>query len=137
MAQVDSFNNGVEVSKIDTAGWTTHQWLYFLRNMPERVAFDRLYELDKAYGFTKTGNSEIAAEWFVVAIENGYGNADAALKDFLLKVGRRKFLIPLYSALIKADENDPTKNRALEIYNEAKSNYHSVSTNTLDAMLKL
>jgi leukotriene-A4 hydrolase len=137
MAQVDSFNNGVEVSKIDTAGWTTHQWLYFLRNMPERVAFDRLYELDKAYAFTKTGNSEIAAEWFVVAIENGYGNADAALKDFLLKVGRRKFLIPLYSALIKADENDPTKNRALEIYNEAKSNYHSVSTNTLDAMLKL
>ncbi|MDP4843779.1 MAG: M1 family metallopeptidase, partial [Salibacteraceae bacterium] len=133
-AQVDSFNNDMAVSKIDTAGWTTHQWLYFLRNMPDSVAFDRLGELDKTFGFTKTGNSEIAAEWFVIAINNDYRNADEAIKKFLLRVGRRKFLIPLYNALIDAD---PSLERARSIYAEAKSNYHSVATNTIDQMLKL
>jgi leukotriene-A4 hydrolase len=133
-AQVDSFNNGMAVSKIDTAGWTTHQWLYFLRNMPDSVAFDRLGELDNTFGFTKTGNSEIAVEWFVIAINNNYRNADEAIKKFLLRVGRRKFLIPLYNALIDAD---PSLERARSIYAEAKSNYHSVATNTIDQMLKL
>lgn len=133
-SQVDSFNNGIAVTKIDTAGWTTHQWLYFLRNLPDSVALDRLSELDKAFGFTQTGNSEIAAEWFVIAINNNYRNADAAIKKFLVRVGRRKFLTPLYAALINAD---PSLERARSIYAEAKPNYHSVATNTIDQMLKL
>jgi len=70
----------------------------------------------------------------VIAINNNYRNADEAIKKFLLRVGRRKFLIPLYNALIDAD---PSLERARSIYAEAKSNYHSVATNTIDQMLKL
>lgn len=136
-AQVDSqivaFNEGDKATAIDTAGWTTHQWLHFLRQMPNEVATDRLAELDRAFGFTKTGNSEIAAEWFVISIRNGYTLADDAVEAFLIKVGRRKFLVPIYKALVEAD---PTKERARSIYEKARPNYHSVSTSTLDAMLK-
>jgi leukotriene-A4 hydrolase len=133
-AQLTAFLASGNTTDMDTANWTTHQWLHFLRTMPEAVSMDHLTALDNSFGFTETGNSEIAAEWFVLAIENDYRRADPAIEGFLIRVGRRKFLTPIYGALVK---EDPTKNRARGIYEKARPNYHSVSTNTLDEMLDI
>jgi hypothetical protein len=133
-AQLDSFLATGNAASIDTANWTTHQWLHFLRKMPSEVSQENLAALDNTFGFTKTGNSEIAAEWFVLAIENNYTPADGAIEEFLIRVGRRKFLTPIYGALVAAD---PSMERAKSIYVKARPNYHSVSTNTLDAMLNM
>lgn len=131
--QVDTFMQGAKPSALDTAGWTTHQWLHFLRNLPDSISTDQMASLDKAFGFTQTGNSEIAAVWFVTAIEHDYTPANSAIEEFLIQVGRRKFLTPIYSALAQAD---PSLERPTEIYKKARPNYHSVSTNTLDDLLK-
>ncbi|WP_375418646.1 leukotriene A4 hydrolase C-terminal domain-containing protein [uncultured Hymenobacter sp.] len=59
--------------------------------------------------------------------------ADAALKQFLLHVGQRKFLVPLRRALLAAPGGEPA--RARKIYARARPNYHSVATGMLDALL--
>ncbi len=132
--QIDGWLAGGEAMEIDTAGWTTHQWLHFLRHQPATQPLERIKELDRAFDFTNSGNSEIAAEWFVLAIATDYHPADGAIDRFLTEVGRRKFLVPIYKALV---EQDPTLERAKMIYLTARPNYHSVSTSTLDALLKL
>ncbi len=133
-AQLDTFMQGANASDLDTANWTTHHWLHFLRSIPASISTDQMATLDKAFGFTNTGNSEIACEWFVLSINKGYSAADEAIEDFLVTVGRRKFLSPIYGALAEAD---PTLERPRKIYEQARPNYHSVSTNTLDALLKV
>jgi leukotriene-A4 hydrolase len=132
--QLSKFIETNDVNAIDTANWTTHQWLHFLRNMPTEVNIEQMQALDSKFGFTNTGNSEIAAVWFVMAIENGYEPANQAIEEFLIRVGRRKFLAPIYGAMVKADL---TLERPRAIYEKARANYHSVSTNTLDAMLEI
>ena len=89
-------------------------------------------KLDEAFGFTNTGNSEIAAAWFEKSITNNYEASYPKMKEFLINVGRRKFLTPLYKGLAKTKEG---KKMALEIYEEARPNYHSVSRNTIDEVL--
>lgn len=118
---------------IDTSAWTTHQWLHFLRQLPADVGASKLKDLDQRFALTKSGNSEVAAEWFLRAIENDYAAANDEIESFLIRVGRRKFLMPIYSALAKAD---PTLDRARAIYTQARPNYHSVSTNSLDELLE-
>lgn len=132
--QLDSLAKGNEIASLDTTGWTTHQWLYFLRNMPRNTELSTMQALDKAFGFTNTGNAEIASEWFVLSINTGYSQANSAMEAFLGKVGRRKFLIPIYAALI---ESDPSLERARAIFEKSKHSYHSVSIYTLEDMLKL
>jgi len=123
-----------KVADIDTTGWTTHQWLHFLRHLPEDMDEQQLATLDKAFHFTTTGNSEIACEWYVISIEHGYEPANEEIEQFLVRVGRRKFLTPIYEALVEAD---PSMQRATLIYEKARPNYHSVSTHTLDALLNV
>lgn len=129
---VQDFTTGkVPASEIDTTNWTTHHWLYFLRKL-ENINQTQMTELDKAFGFTGSGNSEILCDWFQLAIENNYKNAYPAMDAFLVRVGRRKFLTPLYKRLAMTDEG---KEWALKVYEKARPGYHSVSTNTIDAIL--
>ena len=90
-------------------------------------------DLDKTFGFTTSGNSEIQFAWFKLAINQGYGREILpAIREFLVDVGRRKFLTPLYSALIE----NGMRSEAESIFNDAKANYHSVSYNTIEALFK-
>jgi len=119
-------------AELSTDEWTTHEWLHFLRAIPDDIGSERLAQLDSEFSLTNTRNSEIAAVWFERAIENDYRSAFPELEAFLLKVGRRKFLKPLYSELSKTPEN---KAWGLEVYEKARKNYHAVSVNTIDDIL--
>jgi len=120
------------LNEIETKDWSSHEWLYFLRSLPDTLTKEQLIELDNAYGFTQSQNSEVLAAWFIHTIRLEYQPADEALEGFLVSVGRRKFLVPIYSALANTEKG---KQKALEIYKKARPNYHAVSTQTIDKML--
>ncbi len=124
--------SGTPAAQLDTKGWVTQQWQHFIKLLPEDVAPTRLSELDQAFHFTRTGNSEILSDWLLLAIRRGYHAADERLSEFLLTCGRRKFLKPLYTELAKTEEG---RQRARAIYTRARPHYHAVSTGTIDQIL--
>jgi len=125
-----SFNKGYPLENIKSESWSSHEWLHFLRKLPKNSTLKDLKKLDTAFEFTSSGNSEILNAWFQLTIPVGYKTADKALENFLMTVGRRKFLQPLYESLYA---KDPA--RAKRIYKNARENYHSVSTQTLDTII--
>lgn len=112
--------------------WSTHEWLHFIRHLPENMTLDQMKSIDEALHFTKTGNSEVLAAWFVHVIRHRFQESYERLRRFLIRTGRRKFLMPLYGELIKTTEG---RIMAKEIYQEARPNYHFVATSSLDEML--
>lgn len=129
----DYLSGKITVNSIQTKAWTTQEWLHFLKTMPANLSVEKMTELDKAFGFTKIGNSEIAFQWLLMSIRNKYSAADARLEDFLVSIGRRKFVKPLFDELAKTPEG---KKRAQEIYAKARSGYHPITQSTVDAILK-
>lgn len=115
-----------------TKKWSSQEWEHFLRGLPPTLTAADLARLDAVFHFTTSGNAELLAAWFPLALRAGYAPADAALENFLRHVGRRKFLVPLYRALLATPGG---RARAQAIYRLARPNYHSVATSTLDAMV--
>ncbi len=113
---------------IATSGWTTHEWLHFLRTLQD----PDLARLDREFQFSQTGNSEILCQWLLMAVRAQYDPAWPLLETFLCSVGRRKFLKPLYAELLKTSEGGE---RARQIYAKARSSYHPIAQRTLDAMM--
>lgn len=132
--ELKAWQAGTPAKNLNTSGWSTHEWLFFLSNLPKDLSLAQLQELDQAFGFTSSGNAEIQAEWFQHAIRHQYQAAYGALEAFLLRVGRRKFILPLYKALLKTE---PGARLAREIYQKARRNYHTVSTASLDPLLQV
>ena len=134
---VDSFiarwKKGEQLNQENSKDWSTHEWLHFLKNLPDTLTQSEMKELDKFGGFTASGNSEITTQWLVKVIRHQYSPAYAKLEEFLINTGRRKFLVPLYTELLKTPDG---RQRAVEIYRKARPNYHFVATNTFDKMIK-
>lgn len=130
--QMNAWANGTAASELAIEGWTTHEWLHFLRSLPESMSQEQLSELDEAFNFTNSGNNEILGIWFVIAVNNKYERAYPSMEKFLVNVGRRKFLSPIYKAMA---EDEVSKEMALEIYRKARANYHSVSYLSIDEIL--
>lgn len=131
--QMQAFLEGKAPEGLATGEWSSHEWLHFIRSLPDNATTEQMKALDETFKFTKSGNSEILAAWLVKAIAHDYKPAYDRLEGFLVNTGRRKFLTPLYSELLKTEEGTEM---ARKIYKRARPNYHYVATNTIDEMLK-
>jgi hypothetical protein len=120
-------------ARIPARAWSTQEWLRFLRLLPRELGEKRMAELDHQFRLTRTGNSEILQAWLEMAVRNGYRAADRRLEEFLISVGRRKYLKPLYEELTKAPEG---KEWARAIYARARPGYHPITAASVDAILK-
>ncbi|HYH06344.1 MAG TPA: M1 family metallopeptidase [Thermoanaerobaculia bacterium] len=132
-AQVAAFQNGAPAAQLAAQNWSTHEWIHFLRHLPKTLTRAQMEDLDAAFQFTASGNSEVLHEWLMNAISRNYEPAYGALEAFLLRQGRRKFLKPLYQKLAETPEG---LERARRIYEKARPMYHSVSYRTIDQILK-
>lgn len=112
---------------------STNEKLYFLSHLPTDLSADEMAKLDSEFNFTRSGNSEVQAAWYVHAIAHEYKPAYPYIEKFLTEVGRRKFLRPLYKQMIKTPGG---KEWAKRIYVKARANYHPVSYTTIDELLK-
>ncbi len=122
------------LAEIPASSWTVHEWLHFLRSMPQPLPPGRMQELDGAFFLTRAGNAEVLHQWLLMAVRSGYQPALAALEPFLISVGRRKFVRPLYEELVRTPEG---RDLAAAIYARAREGYHPIAQATVDAILKV
>lgn len=130
--QMSRFLTETEASDLDVEGWSSQEWLHFVRSIPANLTKDQMKALDDAFGFTKSGNSEVLTEWLVQSIRHNYEASFDELIHFLVNTGRRKFLMPLYQEMVNSE---CCASMATSIYATARPNYHFVSTNSLDELL--
>lgn len=112
---------------------STNEFLYLISHLPENITVAQMSGLDSMFKFTASGNAEIQAAWYTLAVQKKYEPAYASIEKFLTEVGRRKFLMPLYKEMVKSPEG---KEWAKKIYTKARPNYHSVAYNSIDELLK-
>src|SRR5690606_16427498 len=116
---LQQWRQGNDIKSV-TEKWSTQEWLHFLHNLPDTLSLKELQQLDTLGGFTASGNAEIFDAWGVIAIRNQYEPAYPAIREFLIHTGRRKFLTPLYTEMLKTEEG---KTFARSVYEEARPNY--------------
>ena len=136
LQRVDSvvalFDAGEIFPKALTLGWSSNEWVYFLRGISRDVDSHRYGQLDQVFKLSQTDNAEIAAAWFEAALRNGYGSEILGeIEAFLGRVGRRKFVVPLFRAM----EERGLGREAREIYARVYERYHAVTQRSVNELL--
>jgi hypothetical protein len=111
--------------------------VHFVRGLPRDLASDRLAEVDAAFGFSGSGNIEVATAWLELAIESGFVFEDAAqdraMEEFLTRHGRALYVKRVYARLARSRRG---LERAREIYDVARPTYHSVTQSVVDRIVR-
>jgi hypothetical protein len=107
--------------------------VHFIDSLPRKLSAEKLGALDRQLKLTDSPNPEIAHVWFRLAISNRYSAAYPAMERYMVGIGRRKLIVPLYRDLAVTPEG---KSLAVKIYEKARDGYHPVAQSTVDALLK-
>jgi len=125
-----------KIKRVEQIKYQDHivqEWQTFIRRLPRNLSLAKMKEIDRYLRFSFSGNSELLTEWFILSANNGYAQTNKhQIGIFLTKVGRRKYLMPIYEALLL---NRSTRNFAIQTFQGAKENYHAVSRKSIEALL--
>jgi aminopeptidase N len=125
-------NNDISIAQLPTAKWTLHEWLHFINNLPLDMTVERMTALDNTFDLTHSKNAEIAHAWYLLSVRVGYDVVYSAMSDYLIAIGRRKLIVPLYKELAQTKQG---KAWALKVYKQARPGYHGLAQGTIDGVL--
>lgn len=121
------------LADLESGEWTVHEWLHFINNLPEDLSQEQMVQLDQAFKLTDSTNNEIAHAWLLLSLKTNYDEVMPRLETYLVSIGRRKLIVPLYKQLMKTDEGATFAKR---VYKVARPGYHPLAQGTLDAVVK-
>lgn len=122
-----------KASELPTSEWSSHEWLYFIRNLSAQQNEKQLDALHTQFGWYTSGNSELRFAWLMNRVQAGDIRALPHAEKFLSEVGRRKFVLPLFTALFAQPS---MQEEALNIFKKYKSGYHSVTRNSVEERIE-
>jgi aminopeptidase N len=113
--------------------WTTAEKLRYLNRLPRELSHERLAGMERSLELSESGNNEVLFAWLNLALANRYDPAVPVAEEFLARLGRRKFVLPLFQTLWAQGEwGRPIARR---IYARTRPTYHSVTTGSVDRVL--
>ncbi|NQY88866.1 MAG: M1 family metallopeptidase [Colwellia sp.] len=121
------------LTQLPTSKWTLHEWLHFINNLPLDINLERLVALDHAFDLTHSKNAEIAHAWYLLSVRAGYDVVYPAMSEYLIAIGRRKLIVPLYKELAQTEQG---KAWALTVYQKARPGYHGLAQGTIDTIFR-
>ena len=113
--------------------WGTAERQRFLQTIPRTLPPSQLDALEHTLHLNETGNSEVLFDWLILAVRNGYTPAQASIEGFLKRQGRRKYVQPIYGALMR--QGPWGQEIARRVYAEARASYHPVTAQSLDRVV--
>ncbi len=114
--------------------WTAAEQQRFLRSLPTEQSAEALAALDSELGLSDTGNNEVLFLWLKLALDNRYQPAVSLAEDFMTRVGRAKFIKPLFETL--AGEGSWGMAIARPLYAKTRGRYHSFTQGQVDMIFE-
>lgn len=128
----ESWTRGRRPTPPQAAAWKPSEMLVYLKGLPRELPSADCAALDRLLGLMGRGNHEILVEWLVIAAGSDYEPAFGKVREVLTRVGRMKYLRPLYTAL---GRHARTRALARDILAAASPGYHALSRRVAESVI--
>ena len=115
------------------ASWNPSEMLVYLKSLPRGIDPEGCAWLDRSLSLSGRGNYEILVEWLTIAGGSDYEPVFEPLRVVLTRVGRMKYLRPLYNALAR---HARTRDLARDIFTAAAPGYHGLTRRVVESVLE-
>jgi hypothetical protein len=126
------FAGGARPTPAQVAAWSPAEMLIYLQRLPRELPVADCDWLDAHLQLMGRGNHELLVEWLVIAGGSDHEPAFHRIREVLLRVGRMKYLRPLYTAL---GRHPRTRALAREVFAQAKDGYHALSRRVAEGVI--
>ncbi len=116
----------------EAGSWTPTEWQLYLSSLPAPLDAATLQALETRWPHSESTNYEVLVTWLERRVASGDEQAWPRVEEVLAKVGRMKYLKPLYAAL---SQTDAGKTFARACFAKLRAGYHPIARQVVEALL--
>ncbi len=116
----------------EVSAWRAIEWQLFLEWSPRTLSAAQLATLDSRFHFSTAKNSEVHVAWLLLSLQSGSNGVLPLVEAFLGRVGRMKYLKPLFAAL---HAQPATAVLARQLFEKNSARLHPIARTVISNML--
>jgi leukotriene-A4 hydrolase len=128
-----SYQQGTRPTKEQVQDWHRSQILSFLQGLPKQMSVEDCEYFENILELEKRNDAAYFHLFYVVCIANGYQEVLPRVEQFMEKIGRMLYILPIVRAMIKEDWS---RGYARPLFERIRERHHQITINAIEGLLK-
>ena len=130
---LDRYERGIKPAKEQIQGWHRYQIMSFLQGLPPRISIEDCEYFDDILELKKRNDVALFSYFYVLAIASGYETVLPRVEQFVEKIGRMLYILPIVRTMI---EMDWSREYIRPLFERVRNHHHQITIRAIEAMLK-
>ena len=130
---LDQYEKGIKPTREQLQGWHRYQVLSFLQGLPHKIPVEDCEYFDDILELEKRNDVAISSYFYVIAIASGYEAILPRVEQFMGKIGRMLYVLPLARAMI---ETDWSRAHMRPLFERVRDRHHQITVHAMEGLLK-
>ena len=130
---LDRYEQGIKPNKEQIQNWHRYQLLSFLQGLPHKISVEDCKYLEDVLELERRKDVAFFSFFYVIAIASGYQQILPSVEQFLGKVGRMIYVLPIVRTMIETDWSRP---HVGPLFERVRDRHHQITVRAMEGLLK-
>ena len=130
---LDHYEQGIKPTKEQVQGWHRYQILSFLQGLPRKISVEDCRYFDDILELEKRNDVAFFSYFYVIAIASGYEEILPRVEEFIGKIGRMLYVLPIVRVMI---ETDWSREHVRPLFERVRDRHHQITVHAIEGMLR-
>jgi leukotriene-A4 hydrolase len=130
---LDHYEQGSKPTKEQVQGWHRYQVLSFLQGLPRKISVEDCQYFDDILELEKRNDVAFFSYFYVIAIASGYEAVLPRVEQFMGKIGRMLYVLPIVRTMI---ETEWSREHIRPLFERVRDRHHQITVHAIEGMLK-
>jgi leukotriene-A4 hydrolase len=127
------YEKGIKPTQEQIQSWHRYQILSFLQGLPRQISVEDCRYFDDILGLEKRNDVAFFSYFYVIAIASGYQEILPRVEEFLGKIGRMLYVLPIVRVMSETNWSRP---HIRPLFERVRDRHHQITVNAIEGLLK-
>jgi leukotriene-A4 hydrolase len=128
-----AYEKGIKPTREQVQNWHRYQVLSFLQGLPKKLSLQDCQYFDDILELEKRNDVAFFSFFYAICITSGYQEILPRLEQFIGKIGRMLYILPIVRAMI---ETDWSRDKVRPLFEQVRDRHHQITVNAIEGLLK-
>ena len=130
---LDRYEQGIKPTREQIQNWHRYQILSFLQGLPRRISIEDCQYFDDILELEKRNDVAFFSYFYVIAIASGYEVILSRVEQFMGKIGRMLYVLPIVRVMI---DTDWSREHIRPLFERVRDRHHQITVHAMERLLR-
>jgi leukotriene-A4 hydrolase len=130
---LNEYEKGIKPTKEQINGWHRYQVLSFLQGLPHEISVEDCRYFDEILELDQKNDVAFFSYFYVIAIASGYREILPRVEQFMGKIGRMLYVLPIVRVMI---DTEWSREHIRPLFARVRDRHHQITANAIEGLLR-